>query len=74
VSSLSNQITVAVYVDDLLVTCKEVGQIRKFKEALIRQYKEVTYDEGDKLSYLGMIVDNTKKDYVEISMPKYIET
>jgi hypothetical protein len=68
-----SQISVGVYVDDLLITCKDKQSIYKFKSDLEHKYKHVNFEEGDKISYLGMLIDNTHDDYIDISMPAYIQ-
>jgi membrane-bound inhibitor of C-type lysozyme len=67
------QITIGVYVDDLLISCKDKKMITEFKEALERKYEEVSFDESVKLSYLGMVIDNSNSKFIKLSMPSYIE-
>lgn len=67
------QITIGVYVDDLLITCKDKDMIHEFRNMLEKKYEEVSFDDGVKLSYLGMIIDNSNKNYIELSMPLYID-
>ena len=68
-----SQVSVGVYVDDLLITRKDKQSIHKFKSDLEHKYKHVNFEEGDKISYLGMLIDSTHDDYIDISMPAYIQ-
>jgi hypothetical protein len=67
------QFTVAVYVDDLLISCKNKRLITDFKRALEIEYEEINFDDKVKLSYLGMLIDNSNENYIEISMPSFVE-
>ena len=66
------QITVAIYVDDLLITCKDKKTIEDLIKDLKSAFKEVKTSEFDQMQYLGYEIkcDNEK---IEISMDKYIE-
>jgi len=66
-------ITVGIYVDDLLITATDKKLIKKLRDALIEEYKEVNYMDGNKITYLGMLLDNSHKRYVSITMPQFIE-
>jgi len=68
-----DQLSVGIYVDDLLITCKGKEAIYKLKSDLEHKYKQVNFEDGDKISYLGMLVDNTQEEYIDISMPAYIQ-
>jgi len=67
------QFTVAVYVDDLLITCVDKKLIMDFKIALEREYEEINFNDDVKLPYLGMILDNSNDKYIEVSMPSFIQ-
>jgi hypothetical protein len=66
------QITVAIYVDDLLITCKDKKTIEDLIKDLKSAFKEVKTSEFDQMQYLGYEIkcDNEK---IEISMDKYID-
>ena len=49
--------TVIVYVDDLLVTCKDEANIDRVIEVLKVKYFDVQEHTGVKHSYLGMSLD-----------------
>lgn len=66
-------ITVGIYVDDLLITATVKKLIKQLKDALIKEYKEVNYIDGDKITYLGMLLDNSHKKYISITMPQFID-
>jgi hypothetical protein len=66
-------ITVGVYVDDLLITATSKTLIEQFKDLLTREYKELKYDDGDKVTYLGMLIDNSHEHYIKITMPQFID-
>jgi hypothetical protein len=66
-------ITVGIYVDDLIITATDKKLIKKLRDALIEEYKEVNYMDGNKITYLGMLLDNSHKEYVSITMPQFID-
>jgi hypothetical protein len=65
------QITVVIYVDDLLITCEDSDVQNKFIEELKNVFKEVKVSEKNVLQYLGFEITHTG-DSIEISMNKYI--
>ena len=66
-------ITVGIYVDDLLITATDKKLIAKLRDALVEEYKEVNYLDGNKITYLGMLLDNSHNKYVSITMPQFID-
>jgi hypothetical protein len=62
------QITIVLYVDDLLVTCAHLQEIRELLAALRKKYKEVTAVEGPVIEYLGQRIDLTTPGTAEITM------
>ena len=62
------QVTVAVYVDDLLITSRNKEAAISVLNAITKRYKDVKSHEGNKLEYLGMSIDMTKKGSACISM------
>ena len=50
-------LTVVLYVDDLLVTCKSEHAIIQLKEYLETKFPEVSYHCGDIIEYVGMTID-----------------
>jgi len=72
-----DQITVVIYVDDLLITCKSEEKIRQLIESLSGEFKEIkSVIGGNKFNYLGMLIsiDQDKlTNELHVSMPKYID-
>jgi len=68
------QISVGVYVDDLFITCVDEEIIQHLKDMLVDKYKELNFDDKLKLNYLGMIIDNTNDEHIDISMPSYVQS
>ena len=74
-SGTGKQITVAVYVDDLLITSESLEDINNFIEELIRIYKNVTVKEDSNLGYLGMEISFTNiniRNEIEVKMTGYV--
>lgn len=66
------QCTIALFVDDLLVTCEDAAGIEQLVEALRSEYGEVTvHKDEDDLSYLGMHL-RIDGDKVYVSQLMYI--
>jgi len=63
-----SQLTVAVYVDDLLITSKNKEAATALLKAITKRYKDVKSHEGSKQEYLGMSIDMTKKGSAIITM------
>jgi hypothetical protein len=69
-----HDITIGVYVDDLLITSTNRKLINEFKLAVDAKYKDTNYEDNQqKLNYLGMLLNNSNPEYLSISMPKYID-
>jgi hypothetical protein len=69
------QLTAALYVDDLLCTCKDLTMIQKFEAELKKEYGEVSSDYGDtagRISYLGMTIKRQRAG-IRISMDDYVQ-
>jgi hypothetical protein len=67
------QMTLGLYVDDILITCKNKQYIRDFNSKLKERYKETTFHDELSLSYLGMILDNSNRDFLEVKMPAFVQ-
>lgn len=66
------QITIALYVDDLLITCGKAAGILNLVQQLRDEYGEVKFKmDLEKLSYLGMTLQESGKG-ITISMEDYI--
>ena len=70
--SSGDQLTVCVYVDDLLITCKSSADIEDLLTKLKDKYKEITISRGDFHSYLGQSIEFCCDGQVKISMEGYI--
>ena len=62
------QLTVVLYVDDLLVTCVHPERIRELLAQLRKKYNEVTAVEGPVVEYLGQRIDFTVPGTASITM------
>lgn len=67
------QITVGIYVDDMMVTCKERKAIDRLLEYLVKCFKTVTIHEGVNHSFLGMFFDFSKNGRVRVSMESFVD-
>jgi hypothetical protein len=68
----NKQITVCLYVDDLLVT-GEMVDILNFKEELKKRFGKITEEDGPIVSYLGMTMDFSDKGVVKLTMEKFMK-
>ena len=66
------QLTVCLYVDDLLCTCADEDGLKWLKEELLKEYKEVNANFGRVHSYIGMLFDWSIDGRVSVSMSGYI--
>ena len=66
------QITIVVYVDDLLVTSTLIENVEWVKDILRNEFKEISVEEGNSISYLGMIVKKEESGII-INMKQYIK-
>ena len=65
------QCTVAVHVDDLIITCVNMGMIDNLCVGLKSKYGEITRKDGPMLNYLGMVFDLSQRGEVHMSMEGY---
>lgn len=66
------QCTIALHVDDLMITCAQQETIEWILSALEAKYTTITVNRGKVHSYLGMVFDFTKAGSVKITMERYI--
>ena len=71
INAYGNQCTIIVYVDDLLVLCKDEETLVGVKDMLVKAYKDVKKEIGNDLSYLVMRINMREGDIV-ISMNEYV--
>ena len=67
------QCTVAVHVDDLIVTSRNDVMITELKVFLKKRYGEITSADGPVLNYLGMVFDLSTLGQVKMTMQGYVE-
>ena len=67
------QTTIAVYVDDLLITSTKQSHAEAVVAALRDKYKELKVTTGTVHNYLGMVMDFSNPPYVSISQVGMIE-
>jgi hypothetical protein len=68
------QLTAAVYVDDLLMTCVEEAALQSLVDMLKAKYSDISVDRDPVQSYLGMVLDFRKEGSCLVTMPAYQES
>ena len=68
------QLTVAFYVDDLIMTCADSRGIDWILQLLKERFTDLTITRGKKHSYLGQTLDFTVPRLVKITMEGYVES
>ena len=72
--NFGNQITVVVYVDDILATCINRDAIEDLFEKIRTRFDGIVYKIGDKFSYLGITVQMERdRRAVRLTMEHYVE-
>lgn len=67
------QLTVAIHVDDLLITCKSQQKIDSFVKHLSSLYSDkLTRHQGTKVDYVGMTLDFSVKGEVSVTMSNMV--
>jgi histone deacetylase 1/2 len=66
------QLTVCLYVDDLLCTCESAEALEWLKSELVKEYKDVNSNVGPVHSYLGMTFDWSVDGKATVTMSGYI--
>jgi hypothetical protein len=66
------QLTVCVYVDDLLSTCKSMNALKWFHDQMCKFYGNVALNDGKILSYLGQTFNFTVPGKYHITMEGYV--
>ena len=67
------QCTIAVHVDDLVITSVDADMIKELKAFLKNRYGEITYTDGHVLNYLGMVFDLSVVGQVKMTMKGYVD-
>jgi len=68
----ADQCTIIVFVDDLLVTCRNMDIINDLISKLKAKYHEVQEHTGVHHSYLGMSIDMSKDGICVLTMPMFV--
>ena len=68
-----HQTTIAIYVDDLLITSTKLHYAEEVVAALEERYKELKVTPGKVHNYLGMVMDFSDPPYVSINQTGMIE-
>jgi hypothetical protein len=66
-------ITVVLYVDDLLILSPNQGDIDWLIGKLKHEYKELSTETGDEFNYLGMVLQTNRDGEVTLRMDGYID-
>ena len=69
-----DQITVVVYVEDLLITCKCISEINKVKCLIEKEFIDIKVKEGSEFTYLGMSIKRYDNGSISVDMRAYIES
>ena len=67
------QCTIAVHVDDLMITSTNIAMIESVSTGLIKRYGDITRRDGPLVNYLGMVFDLTTAGVARVSMTGYVE-
>jgi len=75
INSRGFQITVVLYVDDMIVTCEDDAELDAFSAMLRAHYgqDEITEHRGKILDFLGMTFDFTISGEVKVTMKKLVD-
>ena len=68
-----NKCTIALHVDDLLVTYTSPAMLQGLETTLNRSYGRVKTQQGRNVTYLGMSLTINSDGSISLSMPAYIE-
>ncbi|CAM9111465.1 unnamed protein product, partial [Ectocarpus fasciculatus] len=67
------QVTVLLYVDDLVITSAKKSLVEAVIEMLTEKYKQVTFNIGDIHDYLGMVFEMSGEGRAKVSMIEYLK-
>ena len=67
------QCTIAVHVDDLMITSAKGQMIESVSAGLIKRYGDITRKDGPIVNYLGTVFDLTTAGKARVSMTGYVE-
>jgi hypothetical protein len=66
-------ITIVLYVDDILILSTCEADVKWLIDALKREYGELTIESGNRLTYLGMILDIQVDGEIRMRMDGYVD-
>ncbi len=69
----NGQVTVLIYVYDLLVTSESISDVRAVRDAVIAVYKEVKSQDGPIVDFLGMSIDVSTPGTASITMDGMVQ-
>lgn len=72
ITESGHQLTVVIYVDDLLITCASGTEVDAIIGFLRAKFNTITVHDGQNISYLGMSLDFSADGKVKITMPGYV--
>ena len=67
------QCTIAVHVDDLMITSTDADMIEALAEGLVNRYGDITRKDGPMVNYLGMVFDLITQGVAKVSMTGYVD-
>ena len=67
------QCTVAVHVDDLMITSTDSDMMESLSKGLNQRYGDITRKDGPIVNYLGMVFDLSLPGIAKVSMTGYVE-
>ena len=67
------QCTIALHVDDLMITSANGKMIESVLAGMIKRYGDITRKDGPIVNYLGMVFDLTTAGKTRVSMTGYVE-
>jgi hypothetical protein len=70
----NRDITIILYVDDILILSKCKADIKWLIDALRHEYGELTIESGSRLTYLGMVLDIQQNGEIKMRMDGYVDS
>ena len=67
------QCTIAVHVDDLMITSTDSDMIESLAVGLAKRYGDITRKDGPIVNYLGMVFDLTVRGVAKVTMTGYVD-
>jgi hypothetical protein len=67
------QCTIAVHVDDLMITSTDSDMIESLAAGLVERYGDITRKNGPIVNYLGMVFDLSVRGVAKVTMTGYVD-